>query len=115
MKKDVLLSVMASERDRCLSLFGNDIGYFLSLLKLVIPNVAKLEEVAATFILYSDVRIHSTYHGSNHLILFEFQQNLNDDPKNSMNKTEIKYYYIAIEQQLILVIFSVISTYLETK
>lgn len=55
MKHDVLAAVNAPLRDGILKMFNTDIGYFLALLKLLIPASANLETVAGKFITFSDV------------------------------------------------------------
>lgn len=59
MKHDVLAAVDASLRDNILKMFNDDIGYFLALLKLIIPSTANLENVAGKFITFSDVSLIS--------------------------------------------------------
>lgn len=60
MKHDVLAAVQPSLRDNILNMFNDDIGYFLALLKLLIPSNANLETVAGKLITFSDVSLNST-------------------------------------------------------
>lgn len=55
LKFNILTSVNAAERDECLQIFNEDIGYFLALLKLLIPKNASLNDIVSKFIVYSDV------------------------------------------------------------
>lgn len=59
MKHDVLAVVSAPLRDNILNMFNDDIGYFLALLKLLIPSTANLQKVAGNLITFSDVRMNA--------------------------------------------------------
>lgn len=58
MKHDILAAVDPSLRDKTLDMFNDDIGYFLALLKLLIPSKADFENVAGKLITFSDVCQH---------------------------------------------------------
>lgn len=66
-KHDVLATVDASLRDSILNMFNDEIGYFLALLKLLIPSTANLETVAGKLITFSDVRLNSIIQRQNKL------------------------------------------------
>lgn len=54
-KTDILTAVKPSERDDLLNCFNDDIGYFLALLKLLLPRGSNLELAVSKFIVYSNV------------------------------------------------------------
>lgn len=123
MKHDVLAAVDPSARDKILNMFNDDIGYFLALLKLLIPSNANLENVAGKLITFSNVSQHSidpykwSLKDTKTKYFFLYLQRMNDDPKNSMDKsneypnlvamgmdkTDIRCFYIMFDQQQILV------------
>lgn len=104
-------------------MFNDDIGYFLALLKLLIPSNANLENVAGKLITFSNVSQHSidpykwSLKDTKTKYFFLYLQRMNDDPKNSMDKsneypnlvamgmdkTDIRCFYIMFDQQQILV------------
>lgn len=123
MKHDILAAVDPSSRDKLLNMFNDDIGYFLALLKLLTPSKANFENVAGKLITFSDVSQHfielckrSLKDIKSKYFFFRFQR-MNDDPKNSMdksneypnlvamgmNKADIRCFYIMFDQQQILV------------
>lgn len=58
-KTDILTAVKPIERDDLLKYFNDDIGYFLALLKLLLPRGSNLESAVSKFIVYSDVSFFS--------------------------------------------------------
>lgn len=55
MKVDVLSNVKAKDRDDLLKYFNEDIGFYLCLLKLLVPANASLPSVISKLIIFSDV------------------------------------------------------------
>lgn len=54
-KNDVLLNIRARDRDDLLKFFNEDIGYYLCLLKLLVPANADLPNVTSKLVIFSDV------------------------------------------------------------
>lgn len=59
-KLNVLNCNKANDRDDCLKIFNEDIGYFLALLKLVVKD-SKFENAIKSFITFTDVNILIIY------------------------------------------------------
>lgn len=55
MKMDVIATVNASSRDFLLNHFNEDIGFYLCLLKLLVPATADLPNCVSKFIIFPDV------------------------------------------------------------
>lgn len=70
-RSDILNTVKPAERDSILQYFNEDIGYFLALLRLVVPRSSKIEEIINKFIIFSDVSIF--------LIQLQFVNRLNSN------------------------------------
>lgn len=68
-KTEIIISVNVAERDMCLKYYNEDIGYFLALLKLLIPKNAAFDEIVSKFIVFSDVRCEIL--AQNQILLFQ--------------------------------------------
>lgn len=54
-KKNVIAAVNASSRDSLLTYFDENIGFYLCLLKLLVPATANLPNCISKFVIFSDV------------------------------------------------------------
>lgn len=57
MKFDVVLTVTASNRDYVMNYINEDIGFYLCLLKLLVPSTANLPTIFSKLIIFSDVSL----------------------------------------------------------
>lgn len=61
MKIDVVSTVNPSNRDYLLYYFNEDIGFYLCLLKLLVPANAKLPDIISKLIIFSDVSLNVSW------------------------------------------------------